>query len=469
MKNYLYYTFIKGFIFFLPVLVLMSSCKKIIEIPENPPSQITAVQVFSDSTNIMGAVAGAYSNFGAANYGIGTSIALYNGLSADELTTGQYTDPITAQFLNNGLIRDNTIVNQLWIQCYSNLYQINANIEGITSSGVISSGLKSRLLGEMMALRAFYYFNLVNIFDGVPIVLSSNYAETSKLPRASTQEVYAQIVQDLTQAQNRVGDSYPSAGRARVNRSVVRGLLAKVYLYQGNFQQAETLANQVISTGNYSLVADLNKVFLEGSSEAIWQLPANGLYSQTSDAQQFIPYMSGVSPNYPITRGLSDAFEAGDQRAQKWLAISDVDENGSGVLTRYYYPYKYKNRALAAATVESYMVLRLAELYLIRADARLGLGNLSGAMEDVNILRVRAGLEAMTGSISDVVASAILHERQTELFCEWGNRWFDLKKSGNIDVILGAEKPGWKATSALFPIPQEQLRLNPFLTQNLGY
>jgi hypothetical protein len=144
--------------------------------------------------------------------------------------------------------------------------------------------------------------------------------------------------------------------------------------------------------------------------------------------------------------------------------IGGTDEN-------FYYPYKYKNRLISSATTEDYMIFRLGELYLVRAEAAANLGNTAGALADLNLVRARAGLAASTASAASQpdVLNAIMHERQTELFCEWGNRWFDLKRTGTAGTVLSAEKSGWQPNAALYPLPKVQLQLDELLKQNPGY
>lgn len=470
MKIFLHSTYTKVFPALLVFGVAAGSCKKIIQIPAHPPSQIPSATVFADSADIMSAVAGIYSNFGASSgSGFSSNITLYTGLTGDELNASGSGDPSSIQFLNNGILGNNSNVSGLWMQAYSDLYQVNACLDGIGSNTVISASLKQQLTGEIEVVRALYYFNLVNLFGPVPVVLSTDYTATAKLPRVSVDSVYDQIIADLTGALKLLTVNYPSDGRARPNVYTAMALLAKVYLYRGAWQSADSLATIVIGSGSFSLETDLNNVFLDGSAEAIWQLPANGLYYQTPDPQNFVPYADGVIPSYPVSDFLQHSFEAGDQRVQKWIGIAQVDESGNGNLTSYYYPDKYKNRDAASATTEDYMVLRLGELYLIRAEASAELNQLTEAVADINMVRQRAGLAGSTANTQPQVLAAVMHERQTELFCEWGNRWFDLIRSGTIDAVLGAEKPGWKPSFALFPIPLDQMSLNPFLTQNPGY
>jgi hypothetical protein len=116
------------------------------------------------------------------------------------------------------------------------------------------------------------------------------------------------------------------------------------------------------------------------------------------------------------------------------------------------------------------MFLRLGEQYLIRAEAEAHLNDNTNAIKDLNIIRNRAGLANYAGATDQTsVLTAIMHERQVELFCEWGNRWFDLKRTGTIDAVLGAEKPGWQPYIALYPVPLTEIQSNPFLIQNPGY
>ncbi len=450
-----------------------SSCKKLIEIPANPSNEIPSSLVFADSATVMTAIAGVYNNFGAAsgskNFLSGT-VTLFAGLSSDEIAVGQADDLSLLQFSNNALQSNNSELSDLWDKPYAGLYQVNACLEGVNLSTGLSATLKKQLTAELKVVRALYYFNMVNLFGPVPLITSTDYNSTSKQPRTAVDEVYKLIIADLTEAHNDLGTSYPSALRARPNVYTAAALLAKVYLYRGDWQKAEDMTTEVISSGAFGLEEDLNNVFLSGSNEAIWQIPANGQYSQTPEAGEFIPYYPGMVPIYPLTTFLQQSFETGDQRFQNWIGLSEVDENSDGsVITPYYYPAKYKNRDAASATTESYMILRFAEQYLIRAEARARLGSARDAIADVDMIRLRAGLKRSTAVSQTDVIAAVMHERQTELFCEWGNRWFDLKRTGTADAVLGAEKTGWQATDALYPIPFQQRQSNPALTQNPGY
>jgi hypothetical protein len=287
------------------------------------------------------------------------------------------------------------------------------------------------------------------------------------LPKATIDQIYTQIFKDLDDASTALTVNYPSDGRARPNLYTAYALLAKVNLYRGRWQDAENAATQIIGASFYSLEDDLNKVFLKGSHEAIWQLPANDALAQTTLGHTFVPFTLFFEPDYSIAQSLLNAFEPVDQRKGSWLNSYTIKLNG--INTLYYYPYKYKNNMQDAPTQEDYMIFRLADQFLIRAEARVHSNNLTGALADLNMIRHRAGLPNITNGSPDQILSSILHERQVELFCESGDRWFDLKRTDIIDAVLGAEKEGWKPYQQLYPIPALEIQQNHFLTQNPGY
>ena len=446
---------------------LAGSCKKLIGIPPSPPSQLAESQQFADSSTALTAISYAYSYVAFSVSGFGYSdpkIPETSGLSSDELFYNSSNDPDMTGFYGYNLTNLNADVNSLWTEPYTSLYNVNAVIAGVGNNSALSGSFRAQATGEMQVMRAFYYFNLVNLFGGVPLVTTTDYKVNAILPRASVDSVYGQILADLTSAKQKLTTTYPSSGHIRPNQLVATALLARVYLYRQQWQQAYDAANAVITSGQYSLVSDPNKVFLDGSSEAIWQLPTKTSYYEVADARDFSSQY-GAAPYYPVTPFLLNAFEPGDLRMKDWLGQY---VSGGNTL---YYPYKYKNVQSSAPTVEDIMLLRLAEQYLIRAEASAELGNGAAALADLNIVRSRAGLPASTADASSqsAVLNAVMHERQVELFTEWGHRWYDLKRTGQAGTVLSAEKTGWTADAALYPIPMGQLQSNINLKQNHGY
>jgi hypothetical protein len=438
------------------------SCNKLIEIPSHPSDKISADQVFTDSLNVMAALSGIFMNFGAggSSGSINTDYLLFfTGFSSDELYPAANTG--IDEFYINKLRTDNGNVNTLWSSAYTGIYQTNDFLTGVPKSAKLSATLKKQVTGEALICRALYYFNLVQLFDGVPLITSTDYKENAVKPKASADSVYGLIISDLTTAISQLSVTYPSAGRLRANVHTARALLAKVYLTRGQWQQAADMANEVLSSGLYSLET-LDKVFLDGSKEAIWQMASVSNYGQTIDANYFIPY-SGSIPTYALTPYQMNAFEAADQRRQAWTASTTINN------ITYYYPYKYKNQTLGTPPKEQYMLFRAGEQFLVRAEANAQRGLLDSARADLNRIRNRAGLGATTAVSKDDVLLAIERERQAEFFCEAGHRWFDLKRTGRATAVLGPIKADWQATDTLYPIPLQQMDTNPFLKQNKGY
>jgi len=447
------------------------SCKKLIQTPANATNQIGTAQVFADSADAEAAVVEMYVDFSDSGIGLqAAGLTVYPGLSADELKfTGGGTSFENECYTDAIPVNDGTN-NGLWTTAYgySAIYQANSCIQGITSSTGISLSEKNQLTGEAEFMRAFWYFYLVNLYGGVPLVTSTNYLANATLPSATVQIVYSQIISDLKDAQHRLGVNYPTAGRVRPNYYTATALLARVYLYQKDWQDAETAASVIINSGIYSLESNLDNVFLDGSNEAIWQVPfANPNQPYVDEGRVFVPPSASTIPKFVLTSFLLNAFETGDNRQSNWVNSNSVVTGGTAVT--YYYPYKYKN----GQAQEDYMLFRFAEQYLIRAEAEAALNDLPAAVADLNKIRNRAGLPGYSGAMSSpAVQAAILHERQIELFCELGSRWFDLKRTGAVNAVLGLEKPGiWPADghAALYPVPLPQIQKNPQLTQNPGY
>ncbi len=170
-------------------------------------------------------------------------------------------------------------------------------------------------------------------------------------------------------------------------------------------------------------------------------------------------------PTYFLTHELLAAFKAGDLRRSHWVDSLIFPEN------TYYFPVKYKvNTGTQGRISEYYSVFRLAEQYLIRAEARTRQNKLTDAISDINVIRRRANLADLPNTLlQEEIIDTILHERQIEFFCEWGHRWLDLKRTGLADEILSPIKPQWQSYQKLYPIPTTEMQANPALLQNPGF
>ena len=437
----------------------LSSCKQFVEVPA-PTNQLNADDVFTDDKTATSAIVGIYSDMESA-LPVSIYLTLLPGMSADELTCTS-GDRAYLQLVNNTYAPDNPYTAAVW-GIYSSLYKANACIQGIQNSTGLTPAAKNQLLGEALFSRAFCYFYLVNLFGDVPLITSTDYRINDTVRRTPSPAVYQQIIVDLTKAQTLLNSSYPSDQRVRPNIWTATALLSRVYLYTNNWVNAETQASAIINSGSYALSV-LASVFLNTSNETIWQLmPVNPLFN-TQEATIFIPGDTTLVPTFPLTNDLINAFQSGDQRISAWTGTTTI----AGQV--FYYPAKYRNPGGSSVT-EYHIVFRLAEQYLIRAEARMQEGNMAGAIEDLNTIRSRAGLTALPPSLTpDQTAAAVRQERRIELFAEFGHRWLDLKRTSMVDPVLQALKAStWQSRAALWPVPQDQIILNPSLIQNKGY
>ena len=450
---------------FLATAVLLGSCKKYVDIPP-PQNQLVSDLVFNDDKTATAAVSGLYSRMNGFN----SSFANFYGnflpaSSADEVRYG-FSSANLDEFRENDLLPGNSAVNSLWEPVYSYIFHANSIIEGLTDNTKVSAPLQKQLKGEALFLRAFYYFYLVNYFGDVPLVLDTDYQENTSLPRTSVAEVYASIINDLTEAQANLGDAYPTAERTRVNKAVATTLLARVYLYRQQWSEAEAEASKVIGDSKYELLTDLNSVFLKNSREALWQLQTVNTSTagvNTWEGFSMVPATPTGTPLYRFYPDFVAAFETDDKRYTNWVKAFT---NASGTV---HFPYKYKIRT-NTPVLEYSMVMRYAELFLIRAEARAQQNNIEGAVADLNTIRQRAGLPDLETSLSkEEVLLMVEQERRMELFSEWGHRWFDLKRTGRAIEVLKLTKPDITSTDLLYPIPLSAMLTNPNLVQNPGY
>ncbi|OPC66455.1 hypothetical protein BAY13_17115 [Elizabethkingia bruuniana] len=440
----------------------LNSCKKFIEV-DKPTDRILSGTLFDDESTATAAVLGLYGRLQntTAPFSNGAT-AIYCGLASDELVYTS-TDISTNQFYENNIAVDNGIVlTNFWRNAYEIIYQSNACIDGLNTTDKLQDTIRLQLLAESYFIRAFSYWYLVNLFGDVPLVLTTNYQENSKIPRLSQNLVKENILKDLMTAKSLLKATYPSVGKVRVNYYTVLSLLNRFYLYEKNWVEVDKIASEIIQSGIYKCEADIDKVFLAGNTESIWELLSSSSLFNTVLGNRYIPSTTAsAKPNFILSGNLLALFEEHDLRKSKWIVVKRITQ------IDYFYPFKYKVRANAIKT-ENYIMFRLGEIYLNRAEARAHLGNTQGAVEDINVLRGRAGLSGITVNTPDLNVT-IQKERYIELFSEWGDRWFDLKRTGKVDEILSKVKSKWQSTDDLFPIPSAEILTNINLTQNSGY
>jgi len=450
-------------IILIVILVLQSTaCRKFVTV-DPPIDQIVNPAPFSSDAAAISVITGIYSEMmnSATQFSAG-STTFYAGMYADELY--YYTPGSRDEFVAGNLtqVSHDAINSNFWQPLYKYIYAANLALEQLRLSTSLTPTVKQRLTGEALFTRVFCYHYLTNLFGDVPLALSSQYADNMSLPRTAQPAVLAQMWQDITTAAALLPEDYPEGDRVRPNKWSAKALESRLALYAKDYGKAASIASELINNHLFVLEADCKNAFLKNSREAIWQLqPVRPNYN-TTEANIILPASNATQPTYLATSSLLNAFEAGDKRKDGWLNKRVFNNNTM------YFPYKYKIR-MNQTVSEFYVAERLAEQYLIRAEANIMLGNIEPATQDINLIRTRAGLPNTTATDQQSLKKAIEQERRIELCFEWGHRWFDLKRTGHTMDVLAPIKTDWSAKDTLWPIPIRQINLNPALTQNPGY
>lgn len=447
------------------LLTALTSCEEFIDVGP-PKTEIVTATVYTSDASATSAISGIYSLMMNNQSFTRAGMEEFSGLLSDELTN--YTmNADQIQFYTNELTSKNSYVLAIfWREPYKYINNANAVLEGLKVSTGITTSTKNQLEGEALFIRAFCHFYLVNLFGDIPYLTSTDYRVNMKEGRMPAVEVYGLIENDLLKARELMASdfSFSVNERVRPNRDAATALLARMYLYTKAWDKAEQFSSDLISKSSTYQLEELASVFQKESSEAIWQLKPVAPEANTPQAQVFI--LNGppntASRRVTMSDALFNSFETGDMRLSEWIGEYTQES------TTWHFPYKYKKLSDPVQSEYS-VVLRLAEQYLIRAEARTQQDKYSEAQQDLNTIRERAGLLATTANDKSGLLTAIERERRSELFAEWGHRWFDLVRTDQAQALLGPIKTGWQSTDVLLPIPDSERLLNPNLSQNNGY
>lgn len=462
----------------LTIVLITISCKKLVDV-DTPTTSLTGQNTYGNNGTAASVLTGIYGWMGSGGLYTGyNGISLRCGLSSDELVpwNGAFNGGAYQQLYQNKLSAHMPITPYYWQDYYQRLLTINSAIEGIEASNNLTEAIKKQLLGEAHFLRAFFHFYLVNFYGDVPLATTSDWRVNAIASRTQKKDVYQQIIDDLKRAESLLSEKYlqsdaltayanGSEERVRPTKWAAAALLARVYLYTEHWADAEAQSTLVLDYNATFHLNNLELAFSRNNPEAIWQIQ----YVNTNWNTEGFHFILTEEPGFMRPTYLSDflvnAFEAGDERKKRWVG------SFSGNSNTYNFPYKYKSQ-VDPNNSEYLMVLRLAEQYLIRAEARVQLNKINEAKDDINIIRSRAGLSGITVNDKDSLLAVILHERQVELFTEWGHRWFDLKRTGAIDSVMNVvyqiKKAGgtWNSNWQLFPLSDIDIMLNPSLAPN---
>ena len=437
-------TLIKIYIIFFGLSIILG-CEDFLE--ESPVDSFDDNNAIVDAESGQAALDGLYNLFNGL-YFSGSLFRSFSNLS-DEQTDIDGTDQFSLNSVEPEFIG--------WIDSWQVINRANHIIEKVPPLESISEDDKNRIVAEAKVIRAMEYLFLSRFWGAVPWTESSDFREVQNLSRTPAPEVLENIVNDLSEAQNGLSTSYDNfnGNRSRIINTAAISLLARAFLYQENWEGAEIQATRVIESPFYNLMTDYRNVFSANSAESILDYFVEEIGADNV-ADIYLPAsLGGGYANRPSLK-LQDSFESGDIRRDVSIGI-DTDS------------LVFANKYLQLGENQEVKIIRLAEIFLIRAEARAKLGNLSGALEDINALRVRAGLSNITSTSQEAILMAIEQERFVEL-CFEGHRWIDIVRTDRANEIMSAFNPsGWDATDILLPIPQSEIDRNPNLSQNPGY
>ncbi len=455
------------YILFIGMVFALSACNKEDFLDKKPYDKITIDNVFTNYNTFKSAVNGEY-NILQSPYYYGSYFVLLPDLMSDNVKNNNYylfTDIDKYQTQP-----DNRMVRKTWDEMSASIAQTSILIR--KAKGFDFGGDQDKandLIGQLYVARGLTYFDMQRMFAqpynftsdashlGVPIVDEQKVGiEIVNPARSTTAEVYSKIIDDFNKGISLMADDAPSP--YYLNKYSAKALLARIYLYMGNWSEANKLAGEVINSGKYSLISNADYVASwtkDHTTESIFSIV--NTYTDNSGYSS-LPYYYG-RPRLLATNDLYNLLDSNDVRKQlivnnkalKYPAYSTKDNNNA--------------------------IIRLSEVYLIKAEALVHMGGTANETEArnlVNAIRLRANPTAAPYTESgDALMQVILSEKRKELMFE-GHRLFDLtrnkmnfiKYSGPTETPITIAYPN---NLTIFPIPLTEMDANPNMVQNPGY
>ena len=465
------------------LLLQLFSCNNFLDI--SPQTSRNTKDFFNTEKDFDAALAGNYAALKMQGTYSG-SLSWMGETSTDNGDYGANRQALLAyqfQFVDLNYTSLNTIIYAAWRDHYIGIGRSNLILEHLPDAAIQQSR-KDQFEGEAKFLRALFYFNLVRLFGGVPLVTHevTSPDEGDAFPRSTVDEVYNLIISDLTTAVEKLPETYSGGGRGRATSGAAGGLLGKVYLTRGQWEECETVLQDVIDAGNYRLLDDYAAVFDYNTpinAEILFNVQyQSGQTGQGSDFWWHFGPAQGGSAVYGSGGGTGDgrnmptedmdnAYEEGDLR--KDFSMQDHYTRSDGTRTDVRFITKFKQYgAIPGDSDVDFPVLRYSDVLLMYAEALVEQDRVADGLEFVNQVRNRAGLDPVSVSNQEAARRLIAQERRVELAFEF-HRWFDLVRTGRYIETMVAKGYNARAHHILFLIPQRELDINDLLTQNDGY
>jgi len=448
----------------LIISISISSCKKFLNI--EPVNAVSDENPIFDKGSSETALRGVYRQLASAGYyGEGyVTLGYFPSGDIKNLTTGG-----AANLVNVNFRADDTNFNTAWSAIYITINRANNVITKVpkVQDPSLTQQLKDQYVGEAKLIRALAYFDLARAWGGVQIILepTTSLEQRPAVKRSTLDQTYDQVLKDLEDAETLLPNTL---NRIRATKRTVWALRARLHLYRKQWALAEEYASKLINlSADYTLIKPYSAWFAGnavGTSESVFELEYSAINPSAIRAQMQHPTNGGTyryAPNDRFVQLLNDPNVSGGRKA----LIGSVTQGGTTIW--------FGNLYYRLPATDPAYILRIAELYLIRAEARAQLENLSastGALYDLNKVRERAELAPSAATTKNDILLAIENERRLEFAFE-AHRWFDLARTGRAKTVLEALDQNTKVADYeyLFPIPITQIQLDHSLEQNPGY
>jgi starch-binding outer membrane protein, SusD/RagB family len=418
-----------------------------------PTQSITAEGAIQTPSDLERALMGCYNGLQSADY-YGRNFLVLPDLAADNLDW-RGTSQDYGVINNNVPSPDLFLIEGIWASIYSMINGANNAIYYLPNVENLSENAHDNFLGELMFIRALGYFDLVRTFGGVPLrtLPTLEAGDGLHVARTPANDVIDFIIEELEDAIELISNTQ----KGRATQLAAKALLARVYLFAEEYSNAWTLANEVILSNDYSLVTNYEELYLNPhSAESIFEIDFNEQDGNRL-AQYFAPSPAGRYEFGPYDSFI-DLYDTNDERFNASIDTSKAESPAV---------IKYKDVQQGSDNV---IVLRLAEMYLIRAEAEANSTspNIANVQADIDAVRIRANIGGTSATTINQLKDEILNQRRFEFAFE-GHRWFDLVRTGKAIEMLENVNSEYQL---LFPIPQSEILSNNAIKpedQNPGY